>query len=154
MSAAEHHEGRPWPPLIVADNTPRWIKRRDFVLTLAMWLLFVAMLEAEFELVIKRNLVRLGFGDFRTNPNWAEYFERLAPYILVSSVLVLLLAAASLLTLRRRHRSLVLPPPPPLSLAEQVRDAGMDEKALVAARDWHVAVVHIDADGKLRVERR
>jgi tetratricopeptide (TPR) repeat protein len=49
---------KPWPPLIVADHTPRWVRWRDFALTLMMWILFAIMLETEFELFVGPHLER------------------------------------------------------------------------------------------------
>jgi hypothetical protein len=141
-----------WPPLIVAVHTPRWVLVRDLALTFAMWLLFAIMLSTEFELFINRQRVRLGLGDFRTDPNWAEFFDRLMPFVEIAMMLVGVLALVSLITLYRRHRSLLLPPPPPLPLAEQATRAGMDPTALAAARNLRVAVVHIQSDGRHRVK--
>src|SRR5262249_46377186 len=58
---------KPWPPLIVAKHTPRWVRWRDFALTLMMWILFAIMLETEFELFAGGHLERWGFGDFDTD---------------------------------------------------------------------------------------
>lgn len=151
--ASRLHE-RPWPPVIVAENTPRWVKWRDFMITLMMWMLFSIMLDDELELFVNRQLARLNLGVFRTDPNWVEHFRRLTPYAIVGVVLVGLLVVASLATLRRRRRTLLLPPPPPLSLAEEASRCGMDEAKLAVAKDLPVAVVHIGTDGGYRVEPR
>ena len=58
-------EPAPWPPLIVASTTPTWVKARDVVLTLVMWVLFAIMLRTEFDLFFGRYLARLGLGDDR-----------------------------------------------------------------------------------------
>ena len=67
-------------------------------------------------------------------------------------MLVGALALASLITLRLHRRGLLMPQPPPLPLAEQALRAGMDATALAAARNLRIAVVHIDSDGRHRVE--
>ena len=152
--AAIVRPARPWPPLIVADHTPRWVKWRDFVLTLVMWLLFAVMLETEFELFVGPHLERWGLGDFNTDANWEEFLGRLMPFVLISMMLIGLLVAASLMTLRRRRRGLLLPVPPPLEIAEQAKRAGMAPAALESARGLRIAVVHIEADGRHRVEPR
>jgi len=141
-----------WPPLIVAAETPTWIKWRDVGLTILMWILFGIMLETEFELVISRNLARLGFSYFYIDANWSEFFERLRPFVRTTVLLVVVLIVAGLLTLRRRRISLLIPPPPALEIAADARRAGIDASALAAARDLPVAVVHIDADGRHRIE--
>ena len=143
---------RHWPPLIMAAHTPRWVKARDVVLTLVMWILFAIMLETEFELFFGHYLKEIGLGDFHTEPNWPVFFERLRPYLVTTAVLAGLLALASVRTLRRHRRSLLLPQPAPLQAAVQARRAGITEAALLAARDLRIVVVHVDSDGKHRFE--
>jgi hypothetical protein len=143
---------RAWPPLIVADHVPRFIRWRDFLLTLLMWIAFAFMLETEFELFFGDHLERLGFGDFDTEANWLIYFERLTPFLVTIALLISLLAVASILTLRRRRRSLLLPMPVPLELAEECRRAGLDAQELTSARTSIIVIIHIDADGKHRIE--
>ena len=145
---------KPWPPLIVADHTPRWVKWRDFILTLAMWILFAVMVENEFELFVGRLLEHWGFGDFDSEANWAEFFERLKPFIQITMVLIGVLALSSLVTLLRRRRGLSLPSPLPLAIADEARRAGMNEAVIAAARELQIAVVHIDEDGTHRVTPR
>ena len=144
----------PWPPLIVADQIPRWVKWRDFLLTLMMWILFAVVLEREFKLFVGRLLEYWGLGDFETEANWVEFFEKLMPHIQVTLMLVGVLALASLITLYRRRRGLLLPAPPLLEIANEARRAGMEEDALAAARDLRIAVVHIDENGTHRVTPR
>jgi hypothetical protein len=143
---------RPWPPLIVAAHTPRWVKARDILLTLIMWILFAITLETEFELFFGHHLEQLGFGDFHTEPNWPVFFERLTPYLTITAVLGGLLVIASVRTLQRRRRSLLLPQPAPLPTVIQARHAGLDEVSLLSARNLRIAVVHIDIDGKHRID--
>jgi hypothetical protein len=145
---------RPWPPLIVADTTPGWVKWRDGVLTCLMWGLFLYMLDDEFELVIERNLVRFGLGDYRTDPNWPQYFGQLTPYLSMSLALIGLLIVATAFTLIRRARSMRLPSPVPLELAAEAQRAGLSAGDLAAARDLRIAVVHIEPDGRHKVEAR
>ncbi len=150
----DHPSPHSWPPLIVARDVPRWVKVRDFVLTLMMWGLFLAMLESEFELIVQRNLVRLGLGTFRTDPLWEKHFELLEPYALVTLALVVVLLLDSAVTLVRRRRARASPQPPPLGLAAEARRAGLKETDLAAARELKIAVVYIEPDGRHRVEPR
>jgi hypothetical protein len=143
-----------WPPLIVADSTPTWVKVRDVVLTLAMWLLFAIMLETEFELFFGHHLEWLGLGEFNAEANWPAFFDALRPFLLIALVLVALLFVAALLTLRRVARSRRLPLPASLTIGQQASRAGMEEAALIAARELRVVVVHIEPDGKHRIEPR
>jgi hypothetical protein len=55
-------------------------------------------------------------------------------------------------TLQQRRRSLLLPIPVPFGLTEECRRAGLDEQELTSARASMIVVVHIDADGKHRIE--
>ena len=142
----------PWPPLIVASTKPTFVKVRDTALTLLMWLLFAILLETEFEMFFGHYLQRLGLGDFDSEGRWPEFFQALRPFIQVALVLVSLLLVAGLLTLRRVARGRKLPQPAPLTAGDEARRVGMDEAELIAARELRVVVVHIDGDGKYRVE--
>jgi hypothetical protein len=145
---------KPWPPIIVAEHEPRWVKWRDFFLTLMMWVLFAIMLETEFELFVGPYLEHLGLGEYDSEGNWDVFFERLMPFVQIDMMLIGLLALASLITLYRRRRSLLLPPPPLLAIADEARRTGMDEAELAAARDLRNVVVYIDEDGTHRVKPR
>jgi poly-beta-1,6-N-acetyl-D-glucosamine biosynthesis protein PgaD len=142
----------PWPPLIVASTKPTFVKVRDTALTLLMWLLFAILLETEFEMFFGHYLQRLGLGDFDSEGRWLEFFQALRPFVQVALVLVSLLLVAGLLTLRRVARGRKLPQPAPLTAGDEARRVGMDEAELIAARELRVVVVHIDGDGKYRVE--
>src|SRR4029453_3636375 len=48
---------------------------------LSMGVIFAIILETEFELFFGRYLERLGWGNFDTNANWAQFFHRLEPYL-------------------------------------------------------------------------
>jgi hypothetical protein len=143
---------KPWPPLIFAQAPPPWVKSRDHLLTLAMWLVFAIMLETEFELFFGEHLEWLGLGKFDTEANWPEFFSRLMTYLQVAAVLIALLFVATLRTFRRRKQSLLLPSPTPFGIAEEVRRAGLDEMKLIAARAERIVIVHIDAGKQYRIE--
>jgi len=149
-----NRENRPWPPLIVAERVPRSVKWRDALLTLAMWAFFAALLDIEFQLLFGPHLERLGFGPFDTNANWLLFFERLMPFVLTAAALGAMLVIISLRTLHRRRRALLLPQPAPLAAAEEARRAGLDEATLIAARERPIVIVHIDPDGRHRIETR
>jgi hypothetical protein len=140
-----------WPPLIVANEIPRWVKRRDVLLTLLMWALFAIMLETEFKLFFGPHLKNFGFGNLSREANWGVFFDRLSPFLLTALFLIVLLVLASVATLRGRHRSLSLAAPARLGNAEQARRAGMEVELLQNARSLRIAIVHLDTDGKMRV---
>ncbi len=143
-----------WPPLIVVSDKPRWVIWRDFTLTLMMWLGFALMLETEFELFFGRYLERLGLGEFHTEAHWEVFFQRLRPYIGLVVILVVILAGTTLATLHRVRRALTQRLPPGLTPEEQAPRAGMTPAALVEARALRLAVVHVEPDGRHRVEPR
>jgi Flp pilus assembly protein protease CpaA len=136
---------KPWPPLIVVGHVPRLVKWRDLLLTSILWVCFALLLGIEFELFVGGSL---GLLDI----DWPLFYERLKPFFLTAAVLAGLLVISGLLTLRRRERSLLLPQPAPLEAADQARRAGLDEAALIAARDRGIVIVHIDADNRHRIE--
>lgn len=143
-----------WPPLIVVSDKPRWVVWRDFALTILMWALLAIMLETEFELFFGRYLERLGLGDFDTDANWAQFFQRLEPYLWLIVALLALLAASTVATVHRVRRFLKTAPPPSLQAAEEAARGGMDVANLVAARALRNAVVYVEPDGRHRVEPR
>ncbi len=143
-----------WPPLIVASTKPTWVTVRDVALTLLMWVLFAIMLETEFELFFGHYLQRMGLGDFDSEGRWPEFFQALRPFVQVALVLVSLLLIAGLLTLRRVARGRRLAQPAPLTAGDEARRVGMDEARLIASRELRIVVVHIEPDGKHRIEPR
>jgi poly-beta-1,6-N-acetyl-D-glucosamine biosynthesis protein PgaD len=143
-----------WPPLIVANTKPTWVRVRDVALTVLMWALFAIILETEFEMFFGRNLARLGLSDFDSEWRWLEFFRALRPFVEVAIVLVSLLVVASLLTLRRVARGRRLPQPAPLAAGDEARRVSLDEAELIAARELRVVVVHIEPNGKHRIEPR
>jgi hypothetical protein len=143
-----------WPPLVIARNTPRAIRWRDFLLTLVMWMLFAIMLETEFKLFLGSHLNVFGLGEFDAKGNWPFFFEQLVPFLITAGILVYLLVATGVLTLRRRRRALLMPPPAPLDLATECRQARLDETSLLAARAARIVVVHIGSQGNVDLEGR
>ena len=143
---------RLWPPLIVARHVPRLVKWRDILLTSMMWGFLAVLLGTEFELFLGDYLKRLGFGPFDTDANWSVYLDRLMPFLLMAAMLASVLIIFSLRTLQRRSRALLLPQPALLETASQAHRAGLDEAELIAARDQRIVIVHIDPDGRHRIE--
>jgi poly-beta-1,6-N-acetyl-D-glucosamine biosynthesis protein PgaD len=141
---------RPWPPLIIAEHIPRSVRWRDFLLTLLAWAALAYLLEKELAPIFGA-LQALGLGHYGVKVDWLTYLERLTPFLLVAALLAGALVGFSMGTLRRRSRSLLLPLPPALEVADEARRAGLDEAALVAARDQKIVVVHL-GDTALRIE--
>jgi poly-beta-1,6-N-acetyl-D-glucosamine biosynthesis protein PgaD len=148
MSGAD----RSWPPLIVAEHIPFAVRWRDILLTLAAWAGFILLVDDEFQLSVGA-LAAFGSGRAGAAVNWASYAERLAPFFLVGAALAAVLFARSVDTLVGRSRALRMASPAPLATAEAARAAGLDDAALLAARDQRIVVVHDEAHG-LRIEPR
>jgi hypothetical protein len=72
----------------------------------------------------------------------------------VALVLVSLLLVAGLLTLRRVARGRRLAQPAALTAGDEARRVGMEEARLIASRELRIVVVHIEPDGKHRIEPR
>jgi poly-beta-1,6-N-acetyl-D-glucosamine biosynthesis protein PgaD len=143
---------KPWPPLIVAKQVPRLVRWRDNLLTLGVWVFFAFLLDTELELFVTRHLEWLGYGPYDIDANWPLFFERLTPFLLIAILPIAGLCIIGALTLRRRRLALLLPQPKSLAAADQARHAGLDESALIAAREQRIVTVHIDADGRHRIE--
>jgi poly-beta-1,6-N-acetyl-D-glucosamine biosynthesis protein PgaD len=142
MSGAHHA----WPPLIVADQVPRAVRWRDFLVTLLAWIAFVALLDEEFMLTLGA-IKALGLSDAEVQGDTSFQPARLVPYLLIAATLGGLLFLFSLRTLRRRARGLTLPAPEPLAIGEQARGVGLSEDALAAARRQRTVIVHNDDSG-------
>jgi poly-beta-1,6-N-acetyl-D-glucosamine biosynthesis protein PgaD len=143
---------RPWPPLVVVEHLPRLIRWRDAVITLLMWLFFALLVVSEFELFLGDYLEHLGLGPFDNDADWRLFLERLMPYLVTAAAFVAALFVFTFRNLRRRSRARFLPQPPQLDAADQASLAGLDTAALIAAREQRIVIVHIDADGRHRIE--
>lgn len=142
---------QPWPPLIVAKHVPRLVKWRDTLLTVMMWVFFAVLLDIEFELFLGHYL-QPGLSRFDAGSKWPLFFERLMPFLLMAATLAGLLIIFTARTLRRHASALLLPKPAPLETAEQAHHAGLDEVELIVARDQRIVIVHLDADGRHKIE--
>jgi poly-beta-1,6-N-acetyl-D-glucosamine biosynthesis protein PgaD len=143
---------RPWPPLIVAAHVPRAVKWRDFLLTLMLWGAFWLLLDEEFELLFNDLLKLVGITRVKAGRDWQLYLDLLVPYLLIAAALASALVIFAMRTAWRRRRAMLAPQPTPLEAADQARRAGLDEKALVAAREQRIVIVHIDILGGHRIE--
>jgi hypothetical protein len=137
-------QSQPWPPLIQSP-LPAWMKWRDAMLTLFMWILLGYILERQVSLVESTLQGRAIF---------AEFLRLLAPYVRLAVILILLLLGAAALTQRRRRRGFQLPEPQPLALADEARRAGLDEAAVTAARGLRVAVVQVNDAAGFRIQSK
>ena len=154
MNAERPLQERTWPPLIKAATVPRWMRLRDAVLTLTMWVLFVIILQAEVVAFVGEFLESLGLINVDTGRDWDAFFRHLLPFLEAAAGLVAAFLTTVPFTLRRGYRGLKLPQPVPLPLADEAVRAGMAAADLTAARGLRIAVVHFEPDGRHRVVPR
>jgi hypothetical protein len=126
------------------------VKWRDALLTLFAWVAFVVFIAVEFKLSLGY-LRALETGRAHLAVDMRPDLERLAPFFLVGALLAAFLFVRSARTSIERSKALKIPQPAALATADEARDAGIDEAALIAARDQQIVVVHRDVGG-LRIE--
>jgi hypothetical protein len=86
--------------------------------------------------------------------DWQARIERLSPFLQTVAILAAFLLASRVLTIRHRRRGMLLAGPAPLDAAEEARRAGLDEAALIAARNQRIVVVEIGIDGSHQIASR
>jgi poly-beta-1,6-N-acetyl-D-glucosamine biosynthesis protein PgaD len=139
------------PPLIVADKVSRALKWRDAVLTLLMWGIIANLLAHELGLVWVDSFALHG-PDAAKDIDWLHRLEGLSLFLIAAAVLSSILTLFGVRTARRRRRIRALPLPEPLATADQARRAGLEEAALLAAREHRIVTVHLEPDGRFRIE--
>jgi hypothetical protein len=139
------------PPLIVAGKVSRLLRWRDRLLTLLMWAVIANLLAHETGLLWRDSFALHGPNE-GAEIDWLHRLEGLSLFLIVAAVLSAFLTVFGVRTSRRRRRALGLPAPPPLELANEARRAGLDEAALLAAREHRIVTVHLKPDGRLRIE--
>ena len=88
-----------------------------------------------------------------------EHFEsdlplefKLGPFLAVAGLLVAWLVSWGLVSVRNYRRVTKEPTPPPLDIDRQAARLGVAADALVSWRKLPVAIVHLDQNGRGRVE--
>jgi len=141
-----------WPPVITDVKVPRLVVLRDYLVTLGAWLLLLWLAEHEIVLIVAQVHELMGGPVAPPMPDWSLWLGRMLPYAVIVSVLAVWLIGWGVATIARGRSHADLPQPVPLSAAEQAVSAGCAEADLLAWRDMKVAVVHIDAANRIRVE--
>ena len=140
-----------WPPLITSARQPAWMPWRDRLLTLGMWLLLALLCRSSLALAVDLLRQAIGIERLRPDPDFALFWARLEPYLLVTALLLMWIVAFGTLALRRlRRRS--LGDAPELPLVEEAATRGAAPDALVDWRTARIAVMHVDAPGRMRAE--
>lgn len=134
-----------WPPLITDAARPQWTIWRDRVLTILVWVLFLA-------LFIKQSLLfKTRIATYLSTPE-AEWEFLLGPFLAVTGVMVAWLVLSAIFTYRRAVQARRRTPPPPLSLEVEAGHFGVTPADLVAARHQQIIAVAIEPDGRFRFE--
>jgi poly-beta-1,6-N-acetyl-D-glucosamine biosynthesis protein PgaD len=140
-----------WPPIITDVTLPRYIVWRDRLLTFAAWVLLLVLVSDLFRLVAARPLAMLGHPQSGPAEQWALWWERLRPFVVVILLMAGWLFLWGLISLRRVRIYRQMRPPTPLTLAEEAAHAGCTEAELLTWRELRIAVAHLDEAGKPRV---
>src|SRR4051812_9933463 len=127
----------PWPPLITGAHRPDWVRFRDTFLTLLAWFILAWLL---------RDLIHLVYDFLRpprfeltiAAPDFGALWERLQYFVMMSTVLVVWLALRAASDRRRRLSAGRVPQPRSLTIGEEARWAGVDEKAVGDGRSRKV----------------
>jgi poly-beta-1,6-N-acetyl-D-glucosamine biosynthesis protein PgaD len=137
----------PWPPIITDAREPRLVVWRDRLMTVGMWLLLLYLMRHGIHVVLDAITDLFGHKLGAPDVDWASWWGRLQPYLIVAVFLGLWLAGWGFAALRRMRRNVGKPQPPALALAEEAHRAGSTEAALLAWRKLPVAVVELDEEG-------
>ena len=68
-----------WPPLIVAASVPRWMWWRDFVLTAAVWIVFVWLAVDEYDFMREAYVERYGLPTHTFKSHFPRFLQELRP---------------------------------------------------------------------------
>ncbi|WP_395021554.1 poly-beta-1,6-N-acetyl-D-glucosamine biosynthesis protein PgaD [Dongia sp.] len=136
---------RAWPPLITDAARPRWMLWRDRILTILVWILFLALFIQQWRLFQARVEAWLA------TPG-AEWNFMLGPFFAVVGIMVAWLLLTAILTYSRAMRARRQAQPPPLSLEAEAAHFGVTPEALTAARQKQIIAVAIEPDGSFRFE--
>jgi poly-beta-1,6-N-acetyl-D-glucosamine biosynthesis protein PgaD len=136
-----------WPPLILPDRVPRWVRARDLALTIVAWIVLLYWVRGALLLIL--DWLSYPFFELSTTraPDWAAMWSTLAPFFAVSAVLAAWLVFWALQRRKTLMRQRTVAQPPPLELDAHARQFGLDARAVLAIRAPRVATVHFDAAG-------
>jgi hypothetical protein len=132
-----------WPPLITDAARPRWIIRRDRILTMLVWTLFLV-------LFIEQCMAFHARIETYVSDPAAEWEFLLGPFFAVVALMLVSLGASAIGTYRRALRARNRPEPPPLPLEAEAVHLGVTPDGLAAARLHQIVAVAIEPGGRFR----
>jgi poly-beta-1,6-N-acetyl-D-glucosamine biosynthesis protein PgaD len=138
-----------WPPLILPDRVPAWVRARDLALTIAAWALLAYWVRGALLLIY--DWLAYPFFELTTQqaPDWARMWSTLAPFFAVAALLAAWLVywALQRRSTLRQHRS--MPQPAPLDLAAHAGHFGLRNAEALSMRGPRIVVVRFGADGAI-----
>lgn len=126
---------------------PRWILVRDFLLTVAAWVLLVFLLRDAIYLTFDYFGPAVFQGSVAEPPQIGLLWDRLTPFIVLSAGLVFLLCVWALVNRGRLLPRSFPTPPPELTLAEHAAKMGIEEKRVRHARHFKITRVSFRQNG-------
>ena len=142
----------PWPPLITAASQPAWMLWRDRLLSFSRWVGLAILCRNVLLLAGEEGLFFFGIVDQRPAPDFREHLRRMLPFWMTIGGLLLWLLAWGAVWVLSRKLTPLRPMPAPLEPAAEGRRHGATAEALLAWRELPVAIVHVEAGGRMRAE--
>jgi hypothetical protein len=128
---------------------PVWVRVRDFVLTIAAWV--VLMYWVRGALLLIGDWLSYPFFELSTQPapDWNRIWSTLAPFFAVSALLAAWLVywAAQRRTILGRQRWVTQPAP--LDLETHAAQFGLRASDALALREARIATIRFDASGAI-----
>jgi poly-beta-1,6-N-acetyl-D-glucosamine biosynthesis protein PgaD len=135
-----------WPPIIEDAARPRYIRWRDFLCTIAMWLLLVWLCRRGLHATWHDILYLLGHVPTR-HAGWVRLWAQLHPYFGVIALFGIWQVIWITTTVWRKHLYSRRPQPAPLSPEEEARRINRTATDLSEWRTMKICVVHFDQKG-------
>ena len=135
-----------WPPLISSAQVPRFVRVRDWVMTLLAWVALAFFLRLGF-LLLWDYFSSPIFELTRTKaPDWGFVWDRLSLFIyLIFGVVIWIIAwgVGRRAQLRQTFDRRVMPP---LSLEEHATSLGLDPREIERWRECRIVTVHFEGN--------
>ena len=138
-----------WPPLVLPDRVPRWVRVRDLALTIAAWALLAYFVRGA--LLLIWDWLGYPFFELTTQraPDWTAMWTALAPFFAVAAVLAAWLVFWALQRRKTLMQQRTMAQPPPLDPDVHARHFGLRAADLPALREPRNVTVRFDASGAI-----
>ena len=137
-------KGTAWPPLVLGESLPRWVRVRDLAITLAAWALVLWWTRGAFFLLW--DWLRYPMFELTTTraPDWPRIWKALAPFFGLAALLSAWLVYWSHKRRRILQQREDAAQPAPLALATHAARFGLGPEDVGVLRQRRVAVVRFD----------